>query len=149
VRFTYYQKRKARQLQEFKDQISFLGNKKRFLTEVINEDIILFEGKRSKSEDKVSAELEDKKYDKINDSYDYLLRMQIRSFTPEKIASITNDIESLIQKRDELEATSEKQLWINDLDEFESAYKGWLVKISSEKVAKPKARKGGKSGKRK
>jgi len=70
----------------------------------------------------------------IKGGYDYLMRLQFRSITEEKIEKLKNDIASNIKSRDELSRTSEKELWIRDLDEFEKAYVKWLNIIEKEVV---------------
>jgi DNA topoisomerase-2 len=69
--------------------------------------------------------------------YDYLLRLQFRSITEERINKLTKDIASKIKARNELNAKSEKELWVNDLDEFEKAYVKWL-KIIEKEIVKTK-----------
>jgi DNA topoisomerase-2 len=163
TRFGYYIKRKKHLIGQFDHDIKFLGNKKRFLEEVLNGDIKLFDdsdGKARKSRKTVALieDLESRGYDKdlkedlkedSNDlgedeekkeeknGYDYLLRLQFRSITEERINKLNKDILSNIKSRDELNSKSEKELWINDLDEFEKAYLKWL-KIVEKEIVKTK-----------
>jgi DNA gyrase/topoisomerase IV subunit B len=158
IRFEYYVKRKAHTLSQLNSDIKFLGNKKRFLEEVMNGDIKLFDDsgnkRKSRKISSIVSDLEERGYDKDNEekdkdkddeddeeeketkdsSYDYLLRLQFRSITEEKIGKLTNDIASKVKARDELLGTTEKQLWLNDLDEFETAYHKWLNVIEKEAV---------------
>ena len=60
--------------------------------------------------------------------------VQFRSITEEKINKLKNDIDSKIKIRDSLSNTTEKQLWIQDLDEFEKAYVKWLKDVEKEIV---------------
>jgi DNA topoisomerase II len=149
VRYKYYILRKKRQLEELEREIKILGNKKRFLSEVRDGEIKLFEEnknkKSSRSKVDIENELEEKKYDKIyegNDSYeskgesksgyDYLLRLQISSITLEKIEKLENDIENRRSEREKLKNTTDKQLWLNDLEEFENIYVPWLDELEAE-----------------
>jgi DNA topoisomerase-2 len=163
VRYAYYIKRKVRQLADLEHKIKFLGNKKRFLQEVRDGKIKLFEIVNNKRQSRKTAdlidELEERGYDKdaeepeeeeeeeeekkttVDHGYDYLLRLQFRSITEEKINKLKKDIASFIEDRDELANTTEKEMWINDLEEFEVAYKKWLRVIAKEKVKKRKPRK--------
>ena len=142
VRITYYIKRKKKTLDTIKNDILFLSNKKRFLMEVMEGTIELFEEKgKSRKTRKLSdlvSELEEKKYDKIlkgdvdneessksENGYEYLLRLQFRSITEEQINKLSKEIDSHIKSRDTLLKTSEKQLWINDLNEFKNEYEKW------------------------
>ena len=155
IRFEYYIKRKKYLLDKLNHDIKFLGNKKRFLEEVMNGTVKLFDdsGKTRKSKKTVTliSDLEAMGYDKeIKDicekedddkddeettgGYDYLLRLQFRSITEEKINKLKNDISSKIKSKNELDKTSEKEMWISDLDDFEKAYVKWLKDIEKEVV---------------
>ena len=62
-------------------------------------------------------------YDLINKTYDYLLNMNIRSFTKQKLKDIEKDIDDLSHKLKTLQNITEEKLWINDLDKFLKEYK--------------------------
>lgn len=152
IRLEYYFKRKAHQLGQLEHQIKFLGNKKRFLCEIRDGKIKLFikNGtiRESRKTEDIISELQERGYDRDiketpddeedseqkDSGYDYLLRLQFRSITSEKINKLQNDIDSIIKTRDLLRKTTESQLWLNDLDEFEHEYHKWLKIISAEKV---------------
>jgi DNA topoisomerase-2 len=153
IRLEYYMKRKRHIMGQLEEEIKFLGNKQRFLQEVMRGDVKLFDDKgktrTSRKTIDIFQELESRGYDKElketkktdeddeddkNNGYDYLLRLQFRSITEEKILKLKNDIESKIKIRDQLSATSEKQMWLKDLDEFEKAYTKWLSVIEKEIV---------------
>ena len=157
IRFEYYIKRKKYLLDKLNHDIKFLGNKKRFLEEVMNGTVKLFDdsggGKTRKSKktatlisdleamgydkeikDICEKEDEDKEDEETNGGYDYLLRLQFRSITEEKINKLKNDIASKIKSKNELDKTSEKEMWISDLDDFEKAYVKWLKDIEKEVV---------------
>ena len=167
IRFKYYVKRKKHQLDILNHDIKFLGNKKRFLEEVMNSDIKLFDDsgkvRKSRKMSDIYDDLESRGYDKEDDKeddkksddednednednddkkngYNYLLRLQFRSITEEKINQLKKDIASKIVTRDNLVNTSEQQIWINDLDEFQIAYTKWL-KIIDKELAKKKRKK--------
>lgn len=159
IRMEYYVKRKKYNLEQLNKDIKFLGNKKRFLEEVMNGNIKLFDDSGNKRKSRKTSDiiftLEERGYDKeikkvnINDvieddeddekesknsGYDYLMRLQFRSITEEKINKLSNDIDSKIKERDTLLKTSENKLWLNDLKEFEVAYHKWLKVIENETV---------------
>ena len=154
VRYAYYVKRKKRLLQELENSIKFMGNKKRFLIEIRDGILKLFVEKKGKKISRktldLEKELEEKGYDKHIEEddeeteekqkggYDYLLRLQVRSMTQEKIDKLQKDIDSNIEEKSNLEETSEKDLWINNLEEFLGEYKKWLKVITKEKARKSK-----------
>jgi len=136
VRLEFYQRRKKHILNQLERELKLLGNKKRFLIDIRDGNILLFieTGKKreSRSEKDIEAELEEKKYDKVDDGYEYLLGMKINSITSEKINKLAKDIDSTKKELGELEKTSEKQLWLNDLKELEEAYPKFLKQIEEE-----------------
>lgn len=148
IRYGFYTKRKNYILNHLEYNIKFLGNKKRFLQEVRDGEIKLFEVKNEKRESRNSKDivkdLENRGYDKNNEQnieddnennisgYEYLLRLQIGSITAEKINKLQNDIDSNIKERDLLKSKSEKDLWLEDLDNFSVEYKKWLNIIEKD-----------------
>ena len=64
--------------------------------------------------------------EKINDSFDYLLSMQARSFTQAKVEELQREIDKLQAKIDDLTSKSEYDLWISDLAEFKAEYAKYL-----------------------
>jgi DNA topoisomerase-2 len=154
VRYNFYVKRKAKQLKNLEKEIKMLGNKKRFLQEVRDGEIKLFEEIKNKKQSRktldIVLELEEKGYDKSQDiededaeeskshGYEYLLRMQISSITAEKIERLKNDIINRENEYKNLFSTSEKDMWIHDLDVFLESYRKWLPIIDKEKLKKKK-----------
>lgn len=132
IRFEYYIRRKKHRLNELEQEARFLGNKVRFILEVMDKTIKIMKVK----EEIVVKTLEDHGYDKevkkvTEDGgeiggYDYLLRMQIRTFTVEKVQQIKNDVASKFKELDALKAKSEKELWLDDLKDFEREYTKFL-----------------------
>jgi len=80
----------------------------------------------------IEADLIAKKYPKFNIgdseevvtvSYDYLINMQIRSLTKKKIEELNKLHEAKQGVYDELQKKTEKDLWNEDLNQFEKVYK--------------------------
>lgn len=151
-RLLYYTRRKKKLLDKIQSKLTLLGNKKRFMEEVIAGTIKLFK----KMENKKSArptkelveELRKKKYDEITSDdkeeedskddkhgYSYLLSMQFRSITAEKINILQNDIESAIERENELQSQTESDMYMTDLENFEKQYKPFLKAIIKRELA--------------
>lgn len=145
VRFDYYIKRKVLRLKELEKELVISENKYRFLCEVRDGEIKLFEEKgkihQSRTAEDIISELEDKKYQKVEDSYDYLLHLQIGSITAKKIEKLVEDIKDTKQELKKLKNTSEKELWEGELKEFENAYENWLNEGKESGSKKKKAKK--------
>ena len=91
-------------------------------------------------EEVVIKELEKRGYDreikKDSDEeggYNYLLSLHVRTFTANKIKQLNNDIANIKDKLGNIKATSDKQMWLNDLKEFENEYEKWLKKMEEQK----------------
>ena len=97
-------------------------------------------------EDILIKELEKKGYDKIvknddtNDDesdnkngYNYLLKLPVRTLTSNQVNQIKNDIQSLKTKLEKTIKTSEKDMWLNELKEFEIEYEKWLKNMENMK----------------
>ena len=135
VRLDLYNKRKQYQIDMIKKELRYLGNKERFITEVINDELVIMK----KKEETVIEELMTRNYDKDeNNSYDYLLRLQIRTFTVEKIEQLNNDIKSLQVKLDILLLTSPEKIWLQELEDLEKHYDLWLKDINNRTGKKAK-----------
>ena len=135
VRYDYYIKRKEYILKDLKLQLKTLENKARFLKEVMNDELVIFK----RNEEDISTEMQTKGYDKEEDTYDYLLRLPVRSFTKQKIENLENDIKNTKTEIKTIQNTTEKQMWINDLDTFTKAYTQWLkTSVASEKTKNKK-----------
>ena len=118
-RIDFYKKRKIYQLEIMRNNLKISKNRVKFLEEVIDDKLII----HKRSEEDIYSDMDINGYDKKDDSYDYLLNMNIRSFTLEKIEKLNLDIQELEKNISDLEEKSEKDLWIEDLDNFEKEYK--------------------------
>lgn len=148
VKYDYMVKRKARLLKDWGHDLKLYQNRKRFVHEIIEKKLIIFQ----RDEDEVVEEMENKGYDK-NDAekegqgYEYLLSMHMRSFTKNKIEQIQKEIDRLNKMIKDLKKTSEKQMWLNDLKAFENAYTKMLNKLEKEldvPITSKKTKKGGR-----
>lgn len=142
IRFEYYIKRKRYQIETLEAELRFLGNKERFVREVINEELNIMNEKESDiiNELKQRGYDEDPKKDPDVGGYDYLLRMQVRTFTADKVKQLKNDIASTQEKLEGIRAKTEKDMWLQELEEFEKVYRNWLLEIEKETI-KSKKRK--------
>jgi len=126
VRYEYYKKRKINILQNIETELKHLGNKERFISEVISKKLKIM----NIEEKVIISDMEKKKYDKENETYDYLLRLQLRTFTAEKVKSLKDDVKNLQDKHKLISNTSEKNMWKNELKEFKKEYDKWLKIIN-------------------
>lgn len=143
VRYEYYVKRKRYQINFLEVELRFLGNKERFVSEVISGELNIM----NVEEEELVKELKNRGYDEDpkkeegEGGYDYLLRMPVRNLTANKVKQLKNDITSTQEKLDGLCATTEQSMWLNELEEFEKAYVKWIDDINNQVVPTKKATK--------
>ena len=133
MRYLYYTKRKDYIINNFEKELKFLRNKARFIKEIIDNklnimnveetEVIKELGKRGYDKDtKVENEEEDNK----SSGYEYLLRLQVRTFTANKVKQLKEDIINIEKKLEEAKNVTEKQMWLKDIEDFEQEYAKWL-----------------------
>ena len=128
LRLEYYQKRKEYLLVVLQKELDILENKVRFIESVINEDIIIFNKKKSY----IETILDKENYAKFaintdTPSYNYLLDMKILTFSKEKIDQLKSDRNMKLGTIKELKSKNKYDLWSDDLDQFEEAYNDHMI----------------------
>lgn len=127
TRLRYYGIRKEHRLNTIKEELNKLENRVRFVKEVISGRLKI----NNRPSNDLIRELEDMKFDNI-DNFEYLLGMKISSLTKEKVEKLLKECE---EKRVEFETLFKKStydLWKEDLDKFEVAYKKVLEDETAE-----------------
>ena len=122
VRYRYYVLRKKHQLSSLQQLLKTLQNKHRFLQQVMDDELVVYR----KDYDKIVSEMEQLNYDKDNkNTYDYLLNMNIRSFTQQKFEDLRKEIEKIEVNITSLHKISETNLWLKDIQKFQKEYLKW------------------------
>ena len=88
-RLSYYDKRKDYMLKQLADELIYLSNRARFIKTIIDGKLKV--NNRPKQE--IINELESNIFDKISNSYDYLLNMAIHSLTKEKYEDLLKQVD--------------------------------------------------------
>lgn len=129
VRLGMYEDRRQHMLQVLRHELAVLENKARFVSEIMEDKIIVY--RKSKTE--LDELLQNSNYVKFaattsetTDSYNYLTSMQISSFTREKIEGLQSQISTKTKDVEVLEATIDKEMWRYDLKEFRGKYSDLL-----------------------
>ena len=136
ARLDMYKKRKVYEIEELENSINILSNKLRFINYVIEDKIKVYKQTKKTiieslktnefpfyENDKLinyEKELHEKK--EINVGYNYLLNLSVYSFTLEKVEELETEIQKLEEELEMVKNTSEKEVWIKELDEFEKLY---------------------------
>jgi DNA topoisomerase-2 len=118
-RLGYYHKRKSHLLEKLGKELKVLSNRGRFIKAILDEKLKVNNVPKSD----IIKGIEELALDKIDDSYDYLLRMPIYSLTKEVFDKLKEDFK--IKKEDiaKLEATDPKDMYVDDLTELKKKFK--------------------------
>lgn len=112
IKLEYLQKRKDYQLQKFEEDIKFDFSKFLFIKNIVDNTLII--NKRKK--DDIVKDLEEiDNIIKKDNSYDYLLGMNILSLTEERMNKLQEDIKSKKLELDKLKNTDIKDIWLEEL----------------------------------
>ena len=111
MRLEFYNKRKNYMTDKLQSELVILKAKARFVEEYINGTLDI----NRKSNDFILSLLEERKFPKQNDNYDYLVKMPLISMTAEKIDELTVQIKRKTTELDVLLKSSNKDLWRQDL----------------------------------
>jgi len=101
-------------LKQHQKDIDLNNIKIRFITDFIEDRINII--KKRKHE--IVEQLETLEYFKVEESYDYLLKMPIYALSLDKIDELTSKRDTLAQEYTSLLSKSEHTLWMTDLDDL-------------------------------
>ena len=138
TRLNMYVRRKEYELDNFEKTIKYLEAKMRFITDVINEVVVVNKQSKKSIIEKL-RELEYPFYEKemiidyeesreIKTEYNYLMNLSIYNFTSEKLEELQNDIDKNKKEHETLSAIDIKDIWKDELDKLEEKYDAWLKK---------------------
>tara|TARA_Y100000389_G_scaffold205087_1_gene262940 strand:- start:5550 stop:9005 length:3456 start_codon:yes stop_codon:yes gene_type:complete len=112
IRYEYYEKRKKYLIDILEKELIKISNKHRFILHVIEDNTIVFK----KKDVEITQTLEQFNYDKIDNSYEYLLSINIKSFTYELLEKLNKLLENKKHELSVLKSKKIKDIWLNDLD---------------------------------
>jgi len=114
VRLGYYEKRKLYLVKMLSEEMNILSNKCKYINELLNDTLDL----RKKSNSQMVELLQQKKYDTLNDSYHYLIKMPMDSVCKENVDTLNEQFKKKKDLLDELNKTSNVDLWKKELSEL-------------------------------
>jgi len=113
-RLNYYQKRKDHLLQKLSLELKILGNKGKFIKSILDGKCIV----NNKSKEDIISQLDKMQLDKIDSTYDYLLRMPIYSLTKEIFEKLKEEFTSKKEEIEKLKLVEPRQMYLSDLTEL-------------------------------
>lgn len=152
IRLEYYVKRKEHKLRILKRELDIIQMKIKFINDFISEDVVVIE----MEDEDIYEQLEEREYIKFpknpkeldydeNDiSYDYLLDMRIRTLTKKRIEELKKQEEMRQTEYKSLLDKEVKDIWKEDLDNFQEMYEKYLKEYLEimNNTEKPKKSKG-------
>jgi DNA topoisomerase-2 len=118
VRMDTYKTRKAAIVNEITNKLLELSNRSKYIQGVLDGTIDL----RRKTSKEVDDLLSNFGLTMLENSFSYLRKMQMDSVTSENVEKIMRDSREMQERLKVLINTSLKQMWLNDLDNFEKKY---------------------------
>ena len=118
-RLSYYHKRKKFMLDKMQHELKVLSNRGRFIKAILDEKLKV----NNVSKPDIIKGIEEMGLDKIDDSYDYLLRMPIYSLTKELFEKLKEDFTNKKLDIKKLEETDPKDMYLDDLNELKKKFK--------------------------
>lgn len=118
-RLGFYSKRKDYLLDKIKYELKVLSNRGKFIKAILDNKLEI--KNRPKSE--IIIDIEKLKLDKIDESYDYLLRMPIYSMTKEMFDKLKEDYSTKKSEMEEIMKLDPKDMYLLDLSELKKKLK--------------------------
>lgn len=114
IRLDYYNKRVNKLLDIYKQQLLINTNKYKFMNDVSNEKIKIFNIEQEDIEHNLSL----LKYDKVEDSYNYLFELKFLNITKKQLNTLNEKINELKEKIKYYENTTVYEIWRNEINEL-------------------------------
>jgi DNA topoisomerase-2 len=118
-RLEYYVKRKEYILNKLNSELGVLSNKGKFIRAILEGKIEI----KNVTKTKIVSEIESLGIDKIDDSYDYLLRMPIYSLTKELYDKLKEDYKNKKLEIESVQKTESRDMYKSDLVELKKKLK--------------------------
>lgn len=118
-RLVFYIKKKENILNDLKIEENKIGEKIRFLKQVINEEIKVFQDKKGKKKSEIISQIEENKYVKFGDSYNYLFKIPIYKLTEEELEKLHKDLEKTKENIQKQSDTKPEEVWLSEIEELE------------------------------
>lgn len=117
VRLGFYDKRKGFLISKIEKELRVISNRLRFIREIIEKTLIINNVKRAD----IIYHLESNSYDKIDDSFNYLLNMPIHSLTLEKYNELSKMVEDKKSELEKIKNADPKNMYLEDLEKLKKS----------------------------
>ena len=114
VRLELYSTRRKGQLVKLKYELNVIKNKINFIQYILDDKIIL----KNKDEETIYNELIKLKFIQVDNKFDYLLNMTIKTMTSNKIRELTHSSSNIETQINVLDKMSASEIWKQELNEL-------------------------------
>jgi len=128
VRLATYVKRKAHQVAEMERVMVKLSNKARYIEAVLAGQVDL----RRKTATEIEAMLQAAQLVHVDGNYDYLIKMPMVSVSAENVDRLRKECAETAQALETLRNTTVEQMWLSELDTFQTHYQTYVSKRAAE-----------------
>lgn len=118
-RLIFYHKRKDFILNRMAHELKVLSNRGKFIKAILDDRIKI----NNVARHQIISQIEEMNLEKIDDSYDYLLRMPIYSLTKELFDKLKEDFKSKKEEIEKLKLVDPKDMYLSDLSELRKKFK--------------------------
>lgn len=146
-RLELYSKRKEYYLKVLENDLNIITWRIKFIDYIISGKIVVFENKKPRSKVNVIEQLIKNGFPKLHTnnnateaekSYDYLTNIKIFDLTEEERNHLQTEFDKKTQIYNDYKEKTIQQLWLDEMAEFETAYKKWLVDQEEERLENEK-----------
>ena len=116
-RLEYYEKRKQYLIDKYEDRLNYLSNRAKFIKSIIDQVLIVNNTPKKKVEDQLSKN----KFDKRDNTYNYLTSMPIHNLTKEKYNELLNEVKEVKTLLKETLKSKPEEMYRSDLLELEKS----------------------------
>jgi len=113
VRLDLYEKRRQHQIKALESELPYLENVMRFIRDQIADKPSIELRRKTRAECDVI--LAGAKYARIQDTYDYILRLPVSSFTAEVVSKHERELQTIHAEVAKLQKATSAELWVDDL----------------------------------
>lgn len=112
TRLEYYTRRRSNTILQLTKEFNLNQSKLRFLKDVMTEKLVI----NKRDECDIISDMARNGYLKVDDGYTYLLNLPVSQFTNKKLTALMDKISLLKSRINALENTTDKDMWLSDLD---------------------------------
>lgn len=113
----FYVKRRNYIVETLENKLRSFTEKMRFIRMVMDDQIVVFRRKKID----ISEDLETHEFQKIENSYNYLLDIKIHAFTQDKLTELQKQIDGVTSELGIVKSKTSQDLWLEDLGQIKSS----------------------------